>query len=244
MKTKSHARGTALARAAFHPGGQMSRLIFPLLMAVVGVGVLLSLGVWQVQRLDWKATSLAAITARIADAPVALPQRPDPDQDKYLPVVAVGALAGPELFILTSHDGAPGYRVIAAFETAGRRVMADLGFITLEAKSTPRVTADLTLTGHLHWPQEVDGWTPAPDGDLWFARDVPAMAAALGTEPALIVVAAMSGADLGVTPLPIDTGDIPNDHLGYAITWFGLAFVWAVMSGFFAVRMARAPRMA
>jgi surfeit locus 1 family protein len=44
-----------------------------------------------------------------------------------------------------------------------------------------------------------------------------------------------------VTPLPIDTSDIPNDHLGYAITWFSLAFVWAIMSGFFIIRMGRKP---
>jgi surfeit locus 1 family protein len=131
--------------------------------------------------------------------------------------------------------------VIGVLQTDGRRVMADLGFVGLDAKDTPRIAGTITLRGHLHWPDEVDSWTPAPEADLWFGRDVPAMAAALGTEPVLIVVARMSPPVPGVTPLPIDTSDIPNDHLGYAITWFSLAFVWAIMSGFFIIRMGRRP---
>jgi surfeit locus 1 family protein len=53
----------------------------------------------------------------------------------------------------------------------------------------------------------------------------------LGTEPVLIV--ARSKSDAGVTPLPVDSSAIPNDHLQYAITWFSLAFVWATMTTYF-----------
>lgn len=220
----------------------MTRLIFPVFMGLCGVAVLLGLGFWQVQRLSWKQATIAAIDARIADLPVTVPENPDPLTDKYLAVQATGTLTGQELHILTSHDVGPVYRVIGVLDCNGREIMVDLGFVPPEAKDTPRSANDMTIRGHLHWPDEADSWTPAPDGDLWFARDVPAMAAALGTEPVLIIVAAVSPPILGVTPLPIDSQDIPNDHLGYAITWFALAFVWAIMSGFFIWRMARAPR--
>ena len=220
----------------------MTRLIFPLLMGIVGIAVLLSLGFWQVQRLEWKGGVLAAIQARIADHPSALPDSPDPASDKYLAVEASGSLTGEEIHVLTSHEAGPGYRVIAVLETGGRRVMADLGFTGLDGKNTPRVAPQVTIRGHLHWPDEVDSWTPAPEADVWFGRDVAAMAAALGTEPVLIIAAEVSPAALGVTPLPIDTSDIPNDHLGYAITWFSLALVWAIMSGFFIFRMGRRPQ--
>lgn len=222
----------------------IGRLIVPVLMGVVGVAALLALGFWQVQRLDQKQTALAAIDARIGDSPVAIPPLPTVDLDKYRAVQAIGALTGEEILVLTSHDGGPGFRVIAVLQTAGRRVMADMGFVGPDARDIPRTASPITLTGHLHWPDEVDSWTPAPDADQWFGRDVPAMAAALGTEPVMIVVSAMSPAAIAVTLLPIDSGDIPNDHLGYAITWFGLAFVWAIMSGFFIFRMARAPNKA
>lgn len=219
----------------------MTRLIFPLLMGIVGVAVLLGLGVWQIQRLASKEATLSAISARIADAPVAVPDHPDPVDDKYLAVQAIGTLTGQELHILTSHEVGPVYRIIAVLDTGGRRVMVDEGYVGLEAKDTPRSAPDVTIRGHLHWPDETDSWTPKPDGDMWFSRDVPAMAAALGTEPLLIIAADVSPPTLGVTPLPIDTSDIPNDHLGYAITWFSLAFVWAIMSGFFIFRMGRKP---
>ncbi len=222
----------------------MTRLIFPILMGVVGVAILLGLGFWQLQRLEWKTAILNEINTRIAAEPVALPAEVNPETDKYLPVRVEGALMGEEITVLTSGQGA-GYRVISVMEMAGgRRIMVDLGYVTLEAKDAPRVAPDVVVTGNLHWPQETDRWTPRPDEDkgIWFARDVNAMAMTLMTDPVLVIAASVSGADLGVTPLPLDTTGISNDHLNYAITWFSLAFVWLVMSGFLIFRVARAAR--
>lgn len=217
------------------------RLIFPVLLGFGGVAILLALGVWQLQRLSWKEAVLADIDARIVAAPVALPDAPDPVSDRYLPVTVTGALGGQEAHVLVSvKDLGPGYRIITALTTGDRRVLVDLGYVRETEKDASRMAASLTVTGNLHWPDEVDGWTPAPDpANIWFARDVPALAAALGTEPVMIIARDLSGADLNVTPLPVDTAGIPNDHLNYAITWFLLALVWAVMSGFLAVRLAR-----
>ncbi len=222
----------------------MKRLIFPILMGVVGVAILLGLGFWQLQRLEWKTAILTEINTRIAAEPVALPAEVNPETDKYLPVRVEGALMGEEITVLTSGQGA-GYRVISVMEMAGgRRIMVDLGFVTLDGKDAPRVAPDVVVTGNLHWPQETDRWTPRPDEDkgIWFARDVNAMAMTLMTDPVLVIAASVSGADLGVTPLPLDTTGISNDHLNYAITWFSLAFVWLVMSGFLIFRVARAAR--
>ena len=54
------------------------------------------------------------------------------------------------------------------------------------------------------------------------------MAAKLNAEPTLIVAREPTGD--GITPVPVNTSSIPNDHWGYAITWFSLALVWAVMT--------------
>ena len=116
---------------------------------------------------------------------------------------------------------------------AGRRILVDMGFVRETARRTPRaggVQAD--LVGNLYWPDEIDSYTPAPDlaAGIWFARDIPAMAAALDTEPVLVVLREAPQTDLGVTPFPVDTSAIPNDHLSYAITWFLLAAVWFGMT--------------
>jgi surfeit locus 1 family protein len=96
----------------------------------------------------------------------------------------------------------------------------------------PRAPHEARVEGNLHWPQDTNAFTPPPDekSGLWFARDVPAMAAALNTEPTLIVASAPTGE--GIAPVPVDTSGIPNDHWGYAIQWFLLAVTWAGMTLF------------
>lgn len=216
------------------------RLIFPLLLGLAGAAVLISLGIWQLQRLAWKEAILSEIAARIDAAPVAVPANPDPETDRYLPVTAEGRLTGEHLDVLVSRKqvGA-GVRVIEVFETAGRRLLVDRGFIPDAARHAPRDSGALRVTGNLHWPEEVDGFTPPPDpkAGLWFARDLPAMATALGAEPVLIVARAPTAP--GIEPMPVDTTGIPNDHLGYAIQWFGLALVWLGMTAYLLWRISR-----
>ncbi|MCC5974604.1 MAG: SURF1 family protein [Rubellimicrobium sp.] len=220
----------------------LRRLIAPLTLGLVGVAILLALGIWQVQRLGWKEGILAEIEARIAEAPVALPGAPDPVADRYLPVIVSGALGGQEAPVLVSlKDAGPGFRIISALTSGDRRVMVDLGFVPEAGKDASRMAPEVTITGNLHWPDEVDRWTPAPDAarGIWFARDVAVLAEALGTEPVLIVAREIAGADLGVRTLPVSTDGIPNNHLNYAITWFLLALAWAGMAVFMGARILR-----
>ncbi|MEX0350407.1 MAG: SURF1 family protein [Paracoccaceae bacterium] len=220
----------------------MHRILFLLIFGLVGFGLLVALGSWQVQRLAWKEGVLADIDTRISGAPAALPANPDPDADRYLPVTVAGEMLTDEVHILVSVKRVgPGYRIIAPFQTEGRRVMVDRGFIPLEDRDTPRALGAMEVTGNLHWPQEVDGFTPEPDIDenIWFARDVSALADQLGTKPILLI--ARNQTDPNITPLPVDSAGIPNDHLQYAVTWFGLAAVWAGMTGFFLWRTRARP---
>ncbi|MBZ8117657.1 SURF1 family protein [Roseovarius sp. LXJ103] len=225
----------------------MQRLIGPLIFGVFGTAILVGLGLWQLDRLAWKETVLAQIEARIAAEPVWVPMQPSAEADGYLPVRAEGVLGGPELHVLisTKEHGA-GYRVIQVLETESGRIMVDRGYIPLEAKDVARAGGAVTIIGNLHWPDEVDRWTPAPDMDraIWFARDVPAMAAALGAAPVLVIARSEVGPGASdVTPLPVDSGDIPNNHLQYVITWFSLAAIWVIMTAYFIMRMRRAQRI-
>ena len=221
----------------------MRRMILPLIFGLGGAAILISLGVWQVQRLAWKNAVLDEIETRISAPPVPLPAVPDANGDRYLPVAITGRTTGDELHLLVSLKGTgPGYRIVSAFETSDRRrIMLDEGYIRTTEKDTARPVSDLTITGNLHWPVEVDGFTPDPqlDDNIWFARDVPAMAAALGAEQTLVIARSVSPPDARPTPLPVDSAGIPNDHLEYAITWFSLALVWLGMTGFLLSRIHR-----
>lgn len=225
----------------------LNRIALPLIFGLVGAGVLIALGLWQVQRLEWKQDILAEIEARIHADPVEVPMLPDPAADRYLPVKATGTiLAEPEAHVLVSVKRVgPGYRIIAPFEIdGGRRVLLDRGFVRLAGRDAGRSDVTATVIGNLHWPDDRTSSTPENDeaGNTWFARDIPALAAALGTEPVLIVARATSETDPAVMPLPVDGAQIPNDHLEYAVTWFGLAIVWLGMTGYFVYRSARTIR--
>ncbi len=203
----------------------MRRLILPSLIGLMATCILIGLGVWQLQRLAWKEAALARIEARFGDVPVPLPEAPDQGRDIYQPVTVAGRFTGDEILVLTSQkfEGI-GYRTIAVLETTdGRRVMVDRGFLPEDLRASPRPPRNVMVEGNLHWPDETDSFTPAPDlaAGIWFARDVPSLATALSTEPTLIVARAPTGD--GIEPLPVNTSAIANDHFGYAMTWFSLA---------------------
>ena len=222
----------------------MRRLIFPLLLGLVGCGVLIGLGVWQLQRLEWKTAIIAKIEAKIAAPAVELPTSVNADTDIYLPVVVKGHLLGPEAFVLTGlNEAGAGFRVIAAFQEAGtgRKIMVDLGFVAEADRDFPRPTDEITITGNLNWPAEKDSFTPEPDllRHVWFAREVERMANVLGTEQVMVVARTIDPTIPAMMPLPVDTKSIPNDHLNYAITWFLLATVWLGMTALLVWRIRR-----
>ena len=216
----------------------MRRYLFPLLLGLGGIAILLSLGIWQVRRLQWKETLLATINGRLSAAPVDLATlaTPDPVKDRYQAVITTGTTAGQGLMVLSGRkDGGAGYEVIDALTTTtGRRVLIDMGFVPDADRARLRPARTLTVTGNLDWPAEVDSYTPAPDltANVWFARDVSVMAEKLQTEPVLVVLRTSEPDDPSILPTPVDTSGIPNDHLGYAITWFSLAAAWAGMTAY------------
>ncbi len=208
----------------------MRRLFFVLVMGIAVTALCAGLGFWQLRRLQWKEGLIAAAEARIAMAPVALPAHPDPAADRYRAVTVSGRFTGDETRVLSGNREGPGFLIIAAFETAdGRRILIDRGFVAEAAATRPRPAKPATVEGNMNWPDDVTAATPPHDAkaDLWFGRDVAGMAAELGTEPLLVVARSDTGD--GVQPVPV-TASFVNNHLEYALTWFGLAAVWAGMT--------------
>mgnify|MGYP002372830672 CR=1 FL=1 len=211
----------------------MRRYLFPLIIGILGCAILISLGLWQLRRLDWKEDMIARIQSRIDSAPVALPAAVDPSM-KYAPVYVAGQTTGQEIDVLSgTRESGGGYQVVSGFVTDdGRHILLDRGFVDQDHKHDPRPPVRLEVAGNLHWPDEKGSATPEPnlDANIWFARDVPAMAAALGTEPVLVVAAEIRGDAQGVVPIPVAIEGIPNNHLSYAAQWFMIAAVWAGMT--------------
>lgn len=215
------------------------RFVIPLLFGLIGFAILVALGVWQLQRMEWKHAMIAEIASRIEAAPVDLPQVTT-EADNFRPVILTGTVAGPPLRVLGAwRAGGTGFRIVAPVLTQGRRVMVDLGVVPLDAGDDlvlPRTA--LRITGNLNWPDDQNAGTPAPEGETWFARDVEPMAAALNTDP-VMVVARQVEPPLDVVPVPVGIEGIPDNHLGYAVQWFGLAAVWLGMTVFLLWRIRR-----
>lgn len=228
----------------------LRRMIGPIVIGVFGCAVLIGLGTWQIQRLDWKEGVLAEMEARLHGPPAALPSEPDPARDRFRAFSARGTITGEGVFVMASAAGqGAGYRLIAAFETeaeteaesaAGgrappRRILIDRGFIPAGLRDAPRPAVEgVTITGNLHWPEDANSSTPAPDpaARLWFARELEQIAEFLDTEPLLVVLRDSTESAPPARFVPLDTAAVPNNHLNYAITWFSLAAVWAGMTGY------------
>jgi surfeit locus 1 family protein len=113
-----------------------------------------------------------------------------------------------------------------------RSILVDRGFVADTVTQRPAVdraaTTPIELVGVLRTPDRATFVTPKnPSGPgRWFSRDVPAMARALGVSrpaPVFLFAETSSNPELkALQPAPLPT-DIPNRHLEYALTWFGLA---------------------
>ena len=221
------------------------RIAAPILFGVLGTAALLMLGAWQISRLQWKEARIAEMDSRLKAPAVDLPATVGPKTHDFRKVRVRGSFReGRQAAFLTSQkpDG-PGYRIITAFAAEdGRAILIDRGYVPEAMRNEiPPPQTSLIIEGVLRWPDETTTMTPAPDLELglWFARDVPALAAALATEPILVV--ATGGGEAGADDWPRRSPpriNPPNDHLEYAITWFSLAAIWAVM-GVLLVRRER-----
>ncbi len=212
--------------------------LVPLLAVVIGVLILTSLGVWQVQRLQWKEGLLARIAA-LQSAPaeplnVVLNRLKGGGEVDFVRVqTACPTLQQtPALHLYAILEGVMGGRFITACPiSAGpyRSLLVDRGFVEAEkiADVRPGPQTPGRLIGVLR-RTERPSWLSPPDNvarNDWHTRDVPAMAAALhapSPAPVMLMLETPGPTGFGPRPAAIPT-DIPNNHLGYALTWFGLA---------------------
>lgn len=231
--------------------------------ALIGMGLLSGLGVWQLQRLAWKETVLAQISARRDALPQALPPQKDwakvnPDDYDYRHVIMRGVFdhARESFLFRASATGeageGPGYEVLTPLALDdGGTVIVNRGFAPAELKEPARraagqVAGEVTISGLMRRPEARNAFTPAdePDKNLWFTRDPAALAAHWGLQG----VAPFS-VDADTTPNPggwpkggATVMKIPNNHLAYALTWFALAATLAAVTAVFIANRERTPK--
>jgi surfeit locus 1 family protein len=240
-----------------HPalrGPSARALILPALATLVGIAILVALGVWQLERLAWKTALIGRVEARLDAPPSAAPGPAEwPDLDivahEYEPVAVTGTFdhAG-ELHVVTTLTrpegpaGGIGYLVMTPFITQdGWTVYVNRGFVPRERVSPATrqeglVDGENTVTGLLRAPRRRAWFMPGDDaaGNEWLSRDPLLYVEMLGL-PAVRIAPYIVDADFdpdlpGGLPQGGETAvDFPNNHLGYALTWFGLAAALAAV---------------
>lgn len=211
---------------------------FPWLLTVLAAAafaVLVSLGVWQMQRLAWKEGLLARADAAASRPPVPIQETladgPDAEFRRVF-LVCRGLPTAPYVELRSLEGGQGGVRLISLCHPDGFQlpILVDRGFVSDVISARPPVQESdqpFVVAGVLRRVDPPGRFTPDPDGRFFYARDRWRMADALGGPTpanALMVFATNSSnpeweALSPSSPPPAFT----NNHLGYALTWFGLA---------------------
>ncbi len=231
--------------------------------AFVGFVILCGLGAWQLQRLGEKGEFLSRLAQQASTSPGALPAAPqwpvlDLDSADLTRLSLSGAWlpdasATVRVVMPEQRQGARGtggfgrYMINAVRLDDGGIVLVNRGFVP-EALvgATPAPTGRTELVGILRKPEARNSFTPAPNlaNRDFHVRDPASIAAALGLQAAPFMVEAERSGDARTPPIGVDIAEliarIPNNHLHYAFTWFGLAA--ALVGVFLAYLHGGAPR--
>ena len=219
-------------------------LLWPTLISLPIFIFALGLAVWQMERREWKRDILDRIAVNQAAAPMPLDEllQGDPLRREYGRVTLSGTFLNDKEFHLAarSRGNDVGIQVVTPARTDdGKIVLFDRGWVP-SAKKDPaarpegQIAGKVELTGIVRRTQVQRQFAPdnVPDKNVWFHVDVPLMRKMAGGTPDPTLDTFFLEADAKPNPGGVPIGgqtrlDIPNDHLQYAITWFGIALAMA-----------------
>jgi len=220
----------------FRPQPGFTLLFLPLFALLVG------LGIWQIERLQWKLNLIAQIRRNIDAPAISFDQALTLgiERAQYRRVTVTGTLDNSKENYLytTGPDGRPGYHILTPLTfLSGGAVMIDRGYVPPPLRDPAAHPGSepggiVHVTGILRTPDKPGFFSPSVNlrDRVWFARDVQAMAnfdRVRLVAPVVLEAVAIPGEKWprgGQTRI-----DLPNDHLQYALTWFLLAAALAAV---------------
>lgn len=230
-------------------------LLLPGLATAIALAILLGLGFWQLDRKSWKEGLLAAIAARAhGPAGQVVPEADWPrwraTADEFRRVRLSGTFLHDKEVQLhglaEERRGQPlqGFYVFTPLKREdGTIVVVNRGIVPTELRDPARrpagqIGGTVEVVGLVRAPEARPAFVPGnePGGERWFVRDLGEMVRARGLERAApFYVDADSTPNPGGWPRGGQTRlNLPNSHLGYAITWFGIAATLVGVFGAFA----------
>lgn len=235
------------------------KLLLPAILTVIGVCVLFSLGAWQWLRMSEKHVFITRLEAQAKAAPVQLSANGGwPKLDLTRAQAKGSYLDGIASVRTTIAAGPPGSRQLSGFGRwifqgfrleDGMTILVNRGFVPESrfAAIAP-ATGTATITGYLRAPETRNSFTPAdlPQQREFYTRDPVAIAAALGIGTIAPVYLEAERQGDGLTPpAGVDVNEliarIPDNHLQYALTWWGLALTLIGVFAAYAWQALRKP---
>lgn len=241
-------QGAALDPPRTSPGKPWTRLLPLAAAVVVMVAILVTLGTWQLRRLAWKTGVLEQIAS--AEAAPAVPLPPEPSQFQK---VAASGLLRTDLSVLYGADvrdtpAGPqmGAQLVTPLERPGAApLLVVRGWVPTDHPRPPDAPpGPASFDGYVRAPERAGLFSPADDPGrrLFYTLDPAAIAVAVGERSPLpfALVALGPPPPPGAYPIPATSlPRPPNDHLSYAVTWYGLAVVCVVVFGTYALKRRR-----
>jgi surfeit locus 1 family protein len=222
------------------------RTVLFALAVVLGEILLVGLGVWQVERRTWKLDLIDRVDRRIAAAPAGAPGPRawagiDREHDEYRHVRVTGHFVDVRpVLVKALTDLGSGYWVLAPFQSdQGFNVLVNRGFVpdtgassAKDGSQTHRVRTSVVGLLRITEPKGAFLRSNDPGQDRWYSRDVAAIGARLGVaDLAPYFIDADGSANAAGKPVGgLTVVSFPNNHLIYAVTWFGLAIMLAIWS--------------
>ena len=230
------------------------RIVLPTFMTLIGLTVLIGLGMWQLERKAWKDAIVASLGEKLTALPGSLPPREAwprtaPAESEFRRVTFPAeflhdaeALVYSAGSALRTDVSGPGYWVFTpARLTGGSLVVINRGFVpegreNATTRPQGQVSGVVEIAGYMRWPEQRGTFsaTDNPARNVWFVRDHLAIAQSKGWGPVAPFYIDQEG--------PVPAGGVPkagplraairNNHLQYALTWFGLAACLASVFAF------------
>lgn len=209
-------------------------------LAAVAFSILIGLGVWQVQRLEWKRGLLAEVEAQAALPPQPLPEDVDPGQWAFRRASVTGVFLHDREIVLRPRlrDGQAGVELVTPLRrVSGGVILINRGWLRdVDLGKAERPLGTVAVSGLVRGGFKKGFFTPAndPDKGQWFWEDIGAMTTGLDSVLPVILYAAEGDGKIlkGGGGVP----QLANNHLSYAVFWFTMALVLIVIYILFSVR--------
>lgn len=226
--------------------------LVPAAAALAALVTLLGLGTWQLGRKAWKENLIATLDRRLNDAPVALPPPSEwagmtPDNSEFTRVkTRIAFYPVRDAMVYASNSAirddvkSPGYFVFVPVRLPdGSRIVVNRGFVP--GRPYPQGEGTQEIIGAIRWPEPSSRWIADhddSDATTWYVKNPKLMAQVKnwGDVPPFYIEQESPVPPGGLPhPAPLKP-QLRNEHLQYAITWYGLAAVLVVMSAIWAAR--------